>query len=468
MPLPNQGAVDSRKLRPGDSAGDARRRIICRVLARALVVACLLLGLRLPLAAQVIHVDHGPNAAAQISKPYVILVSLDGFRYSYASQYGATTLARLATEGASAPEGMIPSFPSVTFPNHFSIVTGLYPEHHGIVENSFYDPARKETYAIKNVQAVTDGSWYSGVPLWVLAEKQGMRSACFFWPTSDAEIDGMRPTYYLHYDGTIPDEQRINQVISWLKLPPERRPHFITLYYSEPDHTGHKFGPDAPQTAEAVHRVDALVGTLISDLKTVHLPVDVIVVSDHGMATVEGDWIDLDHYADLSQFQTDGALLYPNDEAAAARAYQQLHGASDKFVVYRRADVPAYLHYNSNPRIGDPVVIPTGPYVIRPHAAESPEITRPDLKGEHGYDPRQMKSMRAIFYAVGPDIRPGAKVSPFENVDVYPFIAKILGLETGSIDGQMKPLEGVLRRSVRSGQVIPQSNGTITASSARQ
>ncbi len=433
--------------------------------ARAAVLAFLLFALRPPLAAQVIHVEHGPNVAAQLAKPYVILVSLDGFRYSYASQYSAITLARIATEGASAPEGMIPSFPSVTFPNHFSIVTGLYPEHHGIVENSFYDPARKESYAIKNVQAVTDGSWYTGVPLWVLAEKQGMRSACFFWPTSDAEIDGMRPTFYLHYDGTIPDEQRIEQVIAWLKLPSEQRPHFITLYYSEPDHSGHKFGPDTPQTADAVHHVDALVGTLLADLKTIDLPVDVIVVSDHGMATVEGNWIDLDRYADLSQFQTDGALLYPNDEAAAARAYQQLKGASDKFVVYRRADVPAHLHYNNNPRIGDPVVIPTGPYVIRAHATENPEITQPDLKGEHGYDPRQMKSMRAIFYAVGPDIRPGAKVPPFENVDLYPLIARILGLEIGPIDGNLKPLEGILRRPVRNGQALRHDSPAVVANS---
>jgi predicted AlkP superfamily pyrophosphatase or phosphodiesterase len=456
VPLPNEGAVDCRARPSGEWAGGARDGKMRRLLAKAALVACLLVALRVPLAAQVIHVDHGPNAPAQQAKPYVILVSLDGFRYSYAAQYGATTLSRLAVEGASAPDGMIPSFPSVTFPNHFSIITGLYPEHHGIVENSFYDPARKESYAIKNVQAVTGGSWYTGVPLWVLAEKQGMRSACFFWPTSDAEIDGMRPTDYLHYDGTIPDEQRIEQVIAWLKLPPEQRPHFITLYYSEPDHSGHKFGPDSQQTADAVHHVDALVGTLIADLETVHLPVDVIVVSDHGMATVEGQWIDLDRYADLSQFHTDGALLYPNDEAAAARAYQQLKGASDKFVVYRRADVPAHLHYNSNPRIGDPVVIPTGPYVIRAHASENPEITQPDLKGEHGYDPRQMKSMRAIFYAVGPDIRPGAKVPPFENVDVYPFVAKILGLRIGPVDGHLDALQGILRRPARKGQALPQ------------
>jgi predicted AlkP superfamily pyrophosphatase or phosphodiesterase len=416
-----------------------------RVLVRVAVIACLFCALGLPLPAQVINVEHGPNAPAQQAKPYVILVSLDGFRYDYAAKYGATSLERLAVEGASAPEGMIPSIPSVTFPNHYSIVTGLYPEHHGIVANHFYDPVRKQNYDYDRLEAVADGSWYGGIPLWVVAEKQGMRSACFFWPSSDAEIDGMRPTFYLHYDGKIPDEQRIEQVIAWLKLPAAQRPHFITLYYAEPDHSGHKFGPDSPQTAEAVRHVDALVGTLLADLKTVHLAVDVIVVSDHGMAAVEGDWIDLDHYADLSQFETDGSLLYPNDESAAARAYQQLSKASDKFVVYRRADMPADLHYSRNPRIGDPVVIPTGPYMIRAHATENPEIAQPDVKGEHGYDPRQMKSMRAIFYAVGPDIRPGAEVQPFENVDVYPLIANILGLKIRPIDGHLDALQGILR-----------------------
>jgi predicted AlkP superfamily pyrophosphatase or phosphodiesterase len=416
-----------------------------RVLFRGTVVACLLCGLRLPISAQVVKVDHGPNAPAQRSKPYVILVSLDGFRYDYAAKYGATVLPRMAIQGASAPDGMVPSFPSFTFPNHLAIVTGLYPEHHGIVANKFYDPARKERFAYNQEVSGADGTWYSGVPLWVLAEKQGMRSACFFWPGSDAEIDGMRPTFYVPYNGSVPDNLRINQVIAWLKLPAARRPHFITLYYSEPDHSGHKFGPETSETGDAVRHVDALVGLLLADVKPLHLRLDVIVVSDHGMATVEGDWIDLDRFADLSQFETDGSLLYPKDDAAAASAYQQLSKASDKFVVYRRQDVPADLHYRDNPRIGDPVVIPTGPYMIRAHASENPEITQPDVKGEHGYDPHNMKSMRAIFYAVGPDIRPGAKVPPFENVDVYPLIAEILGLKIGSIDGSLKPLQGILR-----------------------
>ena len=394
----------------------------------------------------VITVVHGPNAAAQQAKHYVILVSLDGFRYDYAAEYGARNLEHMAAEGASAPEGMIPSFPSVTFPNHYTIATGLLPEHHGIVENNFYDPARKQSYASRNPDTVRDGSWYGGVPLWSLAEKQGMRSACFFWPGSEAEIAGERPSYYLHYDNAVPDEQRIDQVIAWLKLPEAQRPHFITLYYFEPDHTGHSYGPESPETGDAVRHVDALIGTLMADLKTVKLPVDLIVLADHGMATVEGDWIDLDKYADLSKFVTVGSLLYAPDEAAAEHAYEQLRGASDKFVVYRRRDVPAYLHYNSNARIGDPVVIPTGPYLIRAHAPAPGKDEAPP-KGDHGYDPAKMKSMRAIFYAEGPDIRAGYKVAAFENVDVYPLIAHILGLRIGKIDGTLEPVRGMLRKS---------------------
>jgi len=417
---------------------------------RGFTLALLCLALALPLPAQVIDVNHGPNAPAQRAKHYVVLVSLDGFRYDYASKYGATNLQRMAEEGASAPDGMIPSFPSITFPNHLSLVTGLYPEHHGIVENNFYDPARKQKYASRDA-SVQDGSWYSGVPLWILAEKQGMRTACFFWPGSEAEIDGMRPSFYIHYNNSVPDEKRIEQAIAWLKLPTAERPHFITLYYFEPDHSGHEFGPDSEQTRQAVQHVDSLIGTLAADLKEIPLPIDLVVVSDHGMTNVEGDWIDLDRYADLSDFVTikNESALYAPSEEAAERAYKQLHGASDKFAVYRRKDVPEHLHFDSNPREGDPVVIPTGPYMIRAHAAENPEVPKPDLKGEHGYDPSKMKDMRAIFYAAGPDIKSGVELQPFENIDVYPLIAKILGLRIGAIDGHIQPLQGILQTGAK-------------------
>jgi predicted AlkP superfamily pyrophosphatase or phosphodiesterase len=430
--------------------------------AATAIAALFLLAAAAPLAAQtaspVIDVPNGPNAAEQQSKPYVVLVSLDGFRWDYAAKYGATNLEQIAADGASAPDGMIPSFPSITFPNHLAIVTGLYPEHHGIVENNFYDPARKEKYASRD-KSVQDGTWYHGVPLWILAEQQGMRSACFYWPGSEAEIDGKRPSHYLHYDGLVPYQQRVDQVIAWLKLPAADRPHFITLYFSEPDGAGHETGPESEQTAAAVRRVDSAVGTLAAALKALHLPIDLIVVSDHGMETVQGNWIDLDKFTDLSQFVTinNEGLLYAPDEEAAARAYQQLKDASDKFVAYRRVDVPADLHFNENPREGDPVVIPTGPYMIRVHASETPEINPPKVKGEHGYDPSKMKSMRSVFYAEGPDIAAGTKLAPFENIDVYPLIAEILGLKIGKIDGHVDSLRGILK--------VPAQSGTAAAAS---
>ena len=392
--------------------------------------------------AQVIVVDHGPNAPAQQAKPYVVLVSLDGFRYDYAGKYGAKHLLALGAEGAMAGQGMIPSYPSLTFPNHYTLVTGLYPEHHGIVANSFYDPARKQRYSYNDPISNRDGSWYGGTPLWVLAEKQGMRSACFFWPGSEAEIDGGRPSYYLNFDDHFPDEKRIDQVIAWLRLPAAQRPHFITLYYSTVDHAGHQYGPDSPQTAAAVQHVDQLVGVLWADLTRLQLPIDLIVVSDHGMEREQGAWIDLSSYAGLENFITIGSLLYPKSEAAAEKAYQELKIKSDAFTVYRRRRVPAALHYNSNAREGDPVVVANGPYAIR---AQVPADDRPPEAGVHGYDPRMMKSMRALFLAVGPDIRPGSKLEPFENVNVFPLVAKILGLDTPQVDGSLNVLSNILK-----------------------
>lgn len=423
-----------------------------RLLRRIALLTALVAGLApwsLALRAQdvtpVITVDNGPNAPAQLDKHYVVLVSLDGFRYDYPKKYGAKHLLAIGAKGASAPEGMIPAYPSLTFPNHYTLVTGLYPEHHGIVNNNFYDPARKQTYSLRDAKTVTDGSWYGGVPLWSLAEKQGMRTACFFWPGSEAKIAGERPSFYLHYTEDYPDDQRIDQVISWLKLPPEQRPHFITLYYPNVDHQGHLHGPDSVQVREAVQHVDALMGQLEEKLNALNLPIDLIVVADHGMARVEGDWITLDKYANFDNFTIVGSLLYPNTEADAEHAYQKLKAAQAGFQVYRRANVPAELHYNDNPREGDPVIVAQGPFLIRAHApaAGKPEPFTP--AGEHGYNPFAMTSMRAIFFAEGPDIHPGTKLKPFENVNVFPMIVKILDLDSPKVDGSPNVLSIALR-----------------------
>ncbi|MGB8802111.1 MAG: ectonucleotide pyrophosphatase/phosphodiesterase [Candidatus Acidiferrales bacterium] len=405
-----------------------------------------------------ITVQRGPNSAEQQGKPYVILVSLDGFRYDYPRIYHSPNLDFLGTRGASAPEGMIPAYPSITFPNHYTIVTGLYPEHHGIVANSFYDPARKQVYSYRDEQTVTDGTWYGGTPLWVLAEQQGMRSACFFWPGSEANIQGTLPTYYMKYDAKYPNRNRVEQVLQWLQLPAEKRPHFITLYFSDVDSAGHAHGPDSPEVASAVREVDDQIGRLIEGLATLNLRADVIVVADHGMAKVEGDWINLDQYFDTRLLEKSvESFMYPRSEEAAAKIYAALDGKSDKFQVYRSASVPAGLHFEGNPREGDPVVVATGPYLLRVNAPPPAAAANSDAMhaagppaGMHGYDPANMKEMRAIFFAAGPDIRAGAKVAPFENVNLYPLIAHILGLDishlkTGPVDGDLKVLQGILK-----------------------
>jgi len=394
--------------------------------------------------APVIEVPNPPNAEAQLSKPYVVLVSLDGFRYDYAQRYGAKHLLALAARGASASKGMLPVFPSLTFPNHYTIVTGLYPDHHGIVANSFYDPARKEKYSVSDPKTTVDGSWYGGTPLWQLAEMQGMRSASFFWPGSEAEIQGKRPSYYLAYDDKFPDEKRVEQVLAWLRLAPALRPHFITLYYSNVDHAGHAFGPDAAETGDAVRHVDAMIGKLTDGIAMLGLAVDLIVVSDHGMETSQGGWIALDKWADLAQFETSGSLLYAKSESDAEKVYKSLLDVSDKFKVYRREKVPKSLHFNSNSREGDPVVVPTGPFAIVAHA---PGNSTAPVRGVHGYDPATMPSMKAIFYAAGPDIRAGVNVPPFENIHLYPLIAEILGLRIGPVDGQLPVLQVVLKKT---------------------
>jgi len=413
-------------------------RVSNRILCVALAVCSFALAYHGQGIAPVIAVDHGPNAPQQLSKPYVILVSLDGFRYDYARKYHAEHLLALAAQGASAPEGMLPSYPSITFPNHYTTVTGLYPEHHGIVANSFYDPARKEAYSSRDPKAVGDGTWYGGTPLWV-----------FFWVGSEADIQGVRPSYYLKFDGSFPNRKRVEQVLAWLRLPPEQRPHFITLYFSDTDTAGRRYGPDSREVEDAVHELDGEIGKLEDGIKESKLPVDLIVLADHGMVAVQGEPIYLDQRG-LKTSWVDpivGSSLYAKSEDDAQKAYEALRGKSDKFSVYRRAQVPAYLHFDSNPREGDPVVIPTGPYFISVAADHGAERTP---VGMHGYDATHMPEMKALFVAAGPDIRSGVALEPFENVDVYPLIAKILGLDiahlkTGPIDGNIRVVEGMLK-----------------------
>ena len=395
------------------------------------------------------HVDNGVNSDWAQRQHYVVLVSLDGFRWDYAKRDNAAHLLALGRRGVWAPEGMMPSYPSLTFPNHFTIVTGLYPEHHGIVANNFIDPASGARYSYTDSKITSDGSWYSGVPLWSLAESKGMRTACILWVACEAKIAGFQPSWYAHYDSSEPtpesQQARIDDTLALLRLPAADRPHLIAIYFSEPDHTGHEFGPDASETRAAALKMDAIVGKLESALKSTRLPIDLAIVSDHGMVKSQGDWINLDQFADLSGFDTVGSLLYAETEDDRARVYNQLKRVSPQFVVYRLKNVPADLNFNQNPREGDPVVIATGPYAIRAQAPAAGQPSQPPTIGMHGFDPHLIPEMKAIFVAAGPDLIAGKTVAPFENVNLYPWLAHMLGLNAPKSDGSLNILSGTLR-----------------------
>jgi len=238
---------------------------------------------------------------AQRPTPYVVMLSMDGFRWDYPDKCPTPNLDRIAETGVKA-RSLQPAFPSKTFANHYTMATGLYPDHHGIVDNSFYDPATGKHYSISNRQAVEDPSFYGGEPIWVTAEKNGITAASFFWVGSEAPVNGIQPTYWKRYDHDVPFEQRIDSVIYWLNLPEEMRPHLITWYMDEPDGIGHGEGPYSEKTFRMVAYLDSLLGVFLDKIEALPIAsqVNIIVTSDHGMGPVSPDrCIILKEYIDL-------------------------------------------------------------------------------------------------------------------------------------------------------------------------
>ena len=377
------------------------------------------------------------NSIEQQEKPYVILISADGFRYDYAKKYKAKTLLTLSKQGVRAAS-MIPCYPSLTFPNHYSLVTGLYPSHHGLVNNYFYSSQRKQSYSMHNSRTVTDGSWYGGTPLWVLAEEHHMLTASFYWVGSEADIKRIRPSYYFKYGDSISIDRRIQVVVNWLQLPPEHRPHFITFYMSRTDHDGHDYGPNAPQTGEAVRWVDSAIQKLTDAVKTTGLPVNYIFLADHGMTQIDtAHPLSMPSAVDTSLFiiprGSELVELYAKDKKDIIPVYNKLKRQEKGFKVYLKTNMPAHLYYGKKDdvmdRIGDILLVPTWPKVFNFSANKL-------NPGAHGFDPALVKDMHAVFYAWGPNFRNHLVVPTFKNVDVYPVVTKILGLDySEKIDG---------------------------------
>ena len=386
------------------------------------------------------------NSASQIKKPYVIFISADGFRYDYAEKYQAKNLLALREKGVKAVS-MKPSFPSVTFSNHYTLATGMYPSRHGIVNNSFYDPHKKQLYVKTDPSAIKDSTWYGGVPIWVLAEQQKMLSAAFYWLGSETAVLGVRPTYWYNFNNKIPMDTRIEAVKNWLLLPEDKRPHLINFYFPEVDVAGHHFGADSKETAEAVKLVDDCVGEMVKLTKDVGLEVNFVFVSDHGMTNADNtNTMPQPSIIDKEKFivPNGDALLqiYAKDKHDIKPLYDSLKKEGVDFDVYLTNKMPKRWHYrakdNKDGRIGDIILIPRLPKIFN--------LTgKPTTVGKHGFD-NDMPDMQAVFYAWGPAFKEGLTINSFENVHVYPLLAKILGLSfSHKIDGDIKILAPILK-----------------------
>jgi predicted AlkP superfamily pyrophosphatase or phosphodiesterase len=378
-----------------------------------------------------------PGACTPRAQPILLLVSFDGWRADYSTRLPTPNLDALAREGVRA-DSLIPVFPTKTFPNHYSIVTGLYPEHHGIVSNVIDDPAIGERFTLSAPTAL-DRRWWAGEPLWNTAERQGLRTAAMFWPGSEVPIGGRQPTYWLPYKEEMPNEDRVKQVLDWLALPEGERPSFITLYFSDVDTAGHRYGPESPQVAEAVARLDGLLGTVVSGIERLGLrpQTTIVVVSDHGMAQVDrAHVIFIDDYLDLSQVDivewSPLLALRPRDGNGNA-VYDALAGQHPALHVYRREEMPERLHYRAHPRIPPILGLADDGWTVTSHAQLERNHSIAS-GGTHGFDPAGA-SMRALFVAAGPRLRRGAVVPAFENVHLYDFFCDVLGIAPAPNDG---------------------------------
>ena len=383
------------------------------------------------------------NSKKAQASPYVIMVSIDGFRHDYVELHQANSILEMRRNG-SFTTSLIPSYPTKTFPNHYTLATGLYPENHGIIGNTFYDPNFKKTYRISNRSVVSDGDWYGGIPLWNLAQMQGMCSASYFWVGSEANINGMHPKYYYLYDKKTPYEYRVQRVLEWLELPEAERPHMITLYFSLVDTQGHKFGPEAMETKQAVQYVDKQIEALRQGIRQSGLPIYLIVTSDHGMQELSG-FVNVNDYAEIEREQFipgTMAMIYTKNKQDSDSLYGAFQDIQN-FRAYRKEELPNYLHYRDNDRIGDIVLIAEAPYTIINSKSNKGELLR--TKGDHGFDPYTNDNMGGILYVEGPSIKKGYRVAPTENIHVYPLVAKLLDLKLmAPIDGRIEVLNSIL------------------------
>ena len=374
----------------------------------------------------------------------LLLISIDGFSQQYWQKYPAPTLEQLAKDGTRA-QSMQPAFPTKTFPNHYSIVTGLYPAHHGIVENNMYDATFDAIFRMSKPEEVTNARWWLGEPVWVTAEKQGVKTGTYFYPGSEAAIQGVRPALWQPYDGKISNEQRVQSVLGWLDLPVQQRPKFLTMYFSTVDDAGHAYGPDSPEVAKAIAQVDSALALLVQGLKQRDLygKINIMLVSDHGMAKVEEKQVIVldelfDHKrAALTLWTAEIVSIFPKP-GELEFIYQQLKTRLPKQAkVYKKAELPARWNYQGSKRIAPLVVVPDTGWRLMQREKYQHWLELPDkspVTGSHGYD-NSSPEMQAIFVGQGPAFVKGTEISAFANIELYNLMCRILGIKPAANDG---------------------------------
>jgi predicted AlkP superfamily pyrophosphatase or phosphodiesterase len=377
----------------------------------------------------------------------LILVSIDGYRADYIARGQSPVLSELAADGVRAA-ALRPVYPSITYPNHYTLVTGLYPDHHGMVSNSMHDPVLGD-FAVANRAANTDGRWWDQAePIWVTAEKQGLRTASVFWPGTQAEIRGVRPTFWRLFDGSVSPDARVDQVFSWLDLPPDQRPSFTTLYFDQVDGAGHSYGPDSPQVNMAMALVDAALGKLVAGLRQRGQldSTNLIVVSDHGMrassptrVVLLDSLVDVQHIELVSSLVNIGINAKAGYESEVARA---LIGRHPHLQCWEKSKLPRKYHYGSNPRIPAIQCLAEPGWMASTRSDETQR--KHPLLGEHGYDIDDPQ-MRALFVAHGPSFKQHLLVREFDNVHVYALLAKLLDLQPLPNDGNPHATAALLR-----------------------
>jgi predicted AlkP superfamily pyrophosphatase or phosphodiesterase len=388
------------------------------------------------------------QAKAAATTP-LLLISIDAYRADYFNRGVTPNLAAMAATGVHA-DSMQPSFPSLTFPNHYAIVTGLVPDHNGIVNNNMWD-AELGAFSLSDRKAVSNGLWWDqGTPLWETADAAGLRTATMFWPGSEADIQGKRPDFWKPFDMKVTPDQRVDQVLAWLDLPIDQRPSFVTLYFDAVDHAGHTYGPDTPEVNQALRDTDAAIGRLVDGLRQRGLydKINIIVLADHGMASVpKGNNILIDKLINMKDVQEVNlgivAGFNPKRKHDFNAIEEQLEQPQQHMQCWDKTRIPKRFNYGANARVPQLVCladvgwrITTTDYLAK-HKG-------PMSLGEHGYDNADPR-MQALFIAHGPAFQSGIRYHSFPNVDVYPLMAHLLGVTPSFNDGHFEDVQGMLK-----------------------